>query len=77
MDGHGDIGMTVLAPCQPFGGGHPITPYKDFNLGDNVYFLGFPFGLGSEVGGLNSAFTISWVKSGIVSVLASQAASCA
>ncbi len=65
--GPGDIDVTVLAPGQSFGGGYPITPYETFSLGENVYFLGFPFGLGSEVGGLNSAFPIPWVKSGIVS----------
>lgn len=65
--GPGDIDVTVLAPQQLFGGGYPISPRDDFRLGDNVHFLGFPFGLGSEVGELNQEFPIPWVKSAIVS----------
>ena len=67
--GHGkdDVDMTVLAPQQLFGGGYPIAAHKGYTLGENVYFLGFPFGLGSEVGELNSEFPIPWVKSGVVS----------
>ena len=68
--GPGDIDVTVLAPRQSFGGGYPITPHDGFNLGEVVHFLGFPFGLGSEVGELNQEFPIPWVKSAIVSAFA-------
>ena len=67
--GHGQdrVDVTVLAPQKLFGGGYPITTYDAYCLGENVHFLGFPFGLGSEVGALNSEFPIPWVKRGIVS----------
>ena len=65
--GQGDVDVTVLAPKQLFGGGYPITEHEGYTLGQKVYFLGFPFGLGSEAGHLNQDFPIPWVKSGIVS----------
>ena len=67
--GTGDIDVSVLAPQQLFGGGYPITPHDGFRLGDNVHFLGFPFGMGSEVGGMNSDFPIPWIKRAIVSAI--------
>jgi len=36
-------------------------------IGQDVYFLGFPFGLKTEVGELNSNFPIAFVKKGICS----------
>ncbi len=59
--------MTVLAPRQLFGGEYPVTIYDSYRLGESVHFLGFPFGLRSEVGEMNSEFPIPWVKCGIVS----------
>ena len=67
--GHGPEGVdiTVLAPQQLFGGGYPIDIHGGFRLGEEVIFLGFPFGQGSEVGAMNSDFPVPWVKHGIVS----------
>ena len=67
--GHGADGadITVLAPEQRFGGGHPIKLDGGLVLGEEVSFLGFPFGEGSEVGSLNSDFPLPWVKRAIVS----------
>ena len=67
--GHGTNGVdiTVLAPQQLFGGGYPIKLDGGFVLGEEVFFLGYPFGEGSEVGALNSDFPVPWVKRGIVS----------
>ena len=65
--GEGELDVTVLAPQHLFGGGYPIARYESYNLGEDVYFLGFPFGLGSEVGDMNQDFPIPWVKRGIVS----------
>lgn len=65
--GEGDVDVTVMAPRSLFGGGYPIAGYESYNLGEAVYFLGFPFELGSEVGDMNQDFPIPWVKRGIVS----------
>lgn len=69
--GHGPEGVdiTVLAPQQLFGGGYPIEIHGGFSLGEEVYFLGYPFGQGSEVGAMNLDFPVPWVKRGIVSAI--------
>ena len=41
-------------------------------LGQNVYFLGFPYGLSPEVGELNRNFPMPFVKGAILSSIASE-----
>ena len=65
--GTGGVDITVLAPKQRFGGGYPIKLDGGFVLGEEVFFLGYPFGEGSRVGTMNSDFPVPWVKRGIVS----------
>ena len=67
--GHGANGVdiTVLAPKQLFGGAYPVRIHDGFLLGEEVSFLGFPFGEGSEVGAMNLDYPVPWVKRGIVS----------
>ena len=67
--GHGADGadITVLAPQQRFGGGYPIKLDGGFVLGEEVFFLGYPFGEGTEVGSVNLDFPLPWIKRGIVS----------
>lgn len=63
-----EIDAIILIP--PF----QITPITnveftidDLSLDQDVYFLGFPFGLKTEVGNLNNNFPIPFVKKGICS----------
>jgi hypothetical protein len=53
-----------------------ITPKTDIKftmdnliIGQDIYFLGFPFGLKTELGELNSNFPIPFVKKGICSAI--------
>jgi len=53
-----------------------ITPKTDVKftmdnlyIGQDIYFLGFPFGLKTELGELNSNFPIPFVKKGICSAI--------
>ena len=68
--GKGAVDISVLAaehwksvtlPLPPISGEAPMF------LGQDVYFLGFPHGLESNVGALNSNFPLPLVKKGIVS----------
>lgn len=68
-----EIDAIILIP--PF----QITPITnveftidDLSLGQDVYFLGFPFGLKTEVGNLNNNFPIPFVKKGICSSIDNQ-----
>lgn len=49
----------------------PVTNVEftsmDIVLGQDVYFLGFPFGLKTEVGSLNNNFPMPFIKKGICS----------
>lgn len=65
----GVVDITVLAasyqitPADPF----PASD-TDFILGQDVYFLGFPFGLvGAEAGEVNRHFPVPFIKKAILS----------
>jgi S1-C subfamily serine protease len=48
--------------------GHPLPATSaGMNYGQDVYFLGFPYGLKAEVGNLNRDFPLPLVKKGILS----------
>ena len=66
-----DIDVTVLAPQELFGATHPLsTTTKGLVLAEDIYFLGFPYGLGMEVKTeLNSGFPLPFVKKAAVSAL--------
>ncbi len=69
--GKGDIDVTVLAPNTLFGASHALrlTTAK-LTLAEDVYFLGFPYGLGMEVKTkLNAGFPLPMVKKAVVSAL--------
>lgn len=69
--GAGDIDVTVLAPQVLFGASHPLRlTTKGLTLAEDVYFLGFPFGLRMEVKTeLNAGFPLPLVKKAVVSAL--------
>jgi len=37
------------------------------HIGQDIYFLGFPFGLGSDVGSINRQFPLPFIKKGVLS----------
>ena len=70
--GHGKPGIdiTVLAPRLRLSPTHPLhTTIAGLAISQDVYFLGFPYGLTNEVGDLNDNFPFPLVKKGILSAL--------
>lgn len=67
--GHGDgeTDISVLAPQQLFGGSAPLSLPAPMTLAEDVYFLGFPFGMSIEMGHLNLNFPLPFVKKAILS----------
>ena len=69
--GEGDIDVTALAPQKLFGASSPFTATTaGLMLAEDVYFLGFPYGLGMKVEErLNAGFPLPFVKKAVVSAL--------
>ena len=69
--GAGDIDVTVLAPQMMFGAAHSLKhSTAGVVLGEDIYFLGFPYGLSMEVKtDLNAGFPLPLVKKAAVSAL--------
>ena len=69
--GAGDIDVTVLAPQELFGASHALNlTTAGLYLAEDIYFLGFPYGLAMEVKtGLNAGFPLPLVKKAVVSSL--------
>lgn len=69
------IGHSTNADVSVFSieqhiGGHPLPATLDgIVYGQDLYFLGFPYGLKSEVGVLNREFPLPLVKKGILSAI--------
>ena len=62
------IDMTVLAPQELFGESHPLELTGEFTVSEDVYFLGFPYGLSTELReDMNSGFPVPFVKKAIMS----------
>jgi len=61
--------ITVLTTDLQLSPAHPLPPVSlgDFFLSQDVYFVGFPYGLFTEVGDTNRNFPLPFVKKGIVS----------
>ena len=69
--GKGEVDISVLAAEHWKGGTAPlplISAESEMILGQDVYFLGFPYELEGNVGTLNSNFPLPLVKKGIVSM---------
>ena len=69
--GAGEIDVTALAPQEQFGAAHALNlTTASLVLAEDVYFLGFPYGLGMEVKtDLNVGFPLPLVKKAVVSSL--------
>ena len=69
--GPGEIDVTVLAPQVLFGATHALNlTIANLALAEDVYFLGFPYGLSMEVKtDLNDGFPLPLVKKAVVSSL--------
>jgi S1-C subfamily serine protease len=68
--GHGssDVDVSVLAASQQLSPLHPLPPTAaGMELGQDVYFLGFPFGLSSDSNILNGGFPFPLVKKAVLS----------
>lgn len=65
--GTGHIDISVLAPNITISGNYPLELEGSCRLAQDVYFLGFPYEMGSEVGSMNRDFPIPMVKKGIIS----------
>ena len=69
--GTGDIDVTALAPQELFGASHPLrVTTAGLVLAEDIYFLGFPYGLSMKVKTeLNAGFPLPLVKKASVSAL--------
>ena len=61
--GEGDIDISVLAPNYPFGASHPLpATSRGLVFGQDVFILGYPFGISTDVGKVNSDLPLPIVK---------------
>jgi len=70
--GLGDVDITVLSADVQVSPTYPMEPTSKstaINYGQDVYFLGFPYGMSTEVGEINSNFPLPFVKKAILSCL--------
>ena len=66
----GTIDISVLTAGFQLSPLHPLpTNAGGITLGQDVYFLGFPYGLASEIGELNRDFPLPLVKKAILSAM--------
>ena len=66
----GEVDISVLAAGLQISPKHPLpTSYDNIILGQDVYFLGFPYGLTSEIGELNRNFPLPLVKKAALSAV--------
>jgi hypothetical protein len=73
--GHADenIDITVLSLDFQISPPHPLPASEaEIYFGQNVYFLGFPYGLSPEVGDLNRNFPMPFVKGAILSSIVNE-----
>lgn len=67
--------VALLSLKQQLSPTHAVAMVGDgapFSLSQQAYFLGFPYGLQTEVGQLNNGYPIPFVKSGVVSSFSMQ-----
>ena len=66
--GDGDVDIAVLAPPYQISPTHPLPATTALlYLGQDAYFLGFPYGLHTDVGALNADFPLPLIKKACVS----------
>ena len=68
--GEGEVDVAVLACPQQLSPTHPFEPDGyGFFLGQQVYFLGFPFGWESGGEHINNGLPLPFVKAGVISAV--------
>ena len=68
--GEGEVDISVLAAGIQISPQYPLPPTSaGLTLGQDVYFLGFPYGLTSEIGELNRNFPLPLVKKATMSAM--------
>jgi Trypsin-like peptidase domain len=66
----GDIDISVLTAQLQLSPAYPLEPTSAGMIyGQDVYFLGFPYGMTGEVGALNRDFPFPFVKKAIISCM--------
>jgi S1-C subfamily serine protease len=67
--GEGEVDIAVLAAGQQLSPTYELSPsHAELFLGQDVYFLGFPFGEQAHAGALNNNFPLPLVKKACVSM---------
>jgi S1-C subfamily serine protease len=62
--------ITVLSPSVQLSPLHPLPPKSNgIYFGQDIYFLGFPYNLFTDIGEANRNFPLPFVKKGIVSTI--------
>ena len=68
--GGGNSDIAVLAPQSLFGATHYLNlTTAGLSLAEEVFFLGFPYGLWFDVGELNAGYPMPFVKRAVVSAM--------
>ena len=68
--GEGNTDITVLAPQSLFGASHSLNlTTAGLSLAEEVFFLGFPYGLWFDIGVLNAGYPMPFVKYAVVSAM--------
>lgn len=66
----GEIDISVLTTNLQISPTHPLEPTSaGMTYGQDVYFLGFPYGMAGEMGPMNRDFPVPFVKKAIVSCI--------
>jgi hypothetical protein len=65
--GEGEVDISVLAAPIQISPAYLLPPTSAMVFGQDVYFLGFPYGWNSEVGELNQNFPLPLIKKAIMS----------
>jgi S1-C subfamily serine protease len=66
----GDIDISVLTAQLQLSPAFPLEPTSEGMIyGQDVYFLGFPYGMTGEVGALNRDFPLPFVKKAVISCM--------
>ena len=61
--GEGDIDISVLSPGYIFGGSHSLpATVEGLTFGQDVFILGYPFGISTEIGKANDDLPLPLVK---------------
>lgn len=64
----GEVDISVFAPCVQISSSHPLMANANgMCFGQDMYFLGYPFGLQFDVGELNGGCPLPFVKKCILS----------